>query len=99
MDPNLSYNEQMIIESILDNPQYYVDFNVPWSLSFNYTVNYRRLGYAESQVTQSIRFNGDVSLSAKWKVTFNSGYDFVQKELTQTRLGLFRDLHCWEFKF
>jgi hypothetical protein len=98
-DPNLSYSEQVIIENILDNPQYYVDFNVPWSLSLTYTVNYRRVGFAQGEITQSMRFNGDISLSAKWKVTFASGYDFVKKELTQTRLGLFRDLHCWELNF
>lgn len=98
-DPNLSYHEQVLIENILDHPTYYVDFNVPWSLSLTYTVNFRRVGFAQGEVTQSLRFNGDVSLTRKWKLTYNSGYDFVKKELTQTRIGLFRDLHCWELNF
>ncbi len=98
-DPNLSYHEQILIENILDNPQYFVDFNVPWSLSITYTVNYRRRGHEQGEITQSMRFNGDLSLSPKWKLTYNSGYDFVKKELTTTRIGLFRDLHCWELNF
>ena len=98
-DPTLSYHEQILIENILDNPEYYVDFNVPWSLSLSYTVNFRSIGHAKGEITQSLRFNGDVSLTPKWKLTYNSGYDFVKKELTTTRIGLFRDLHCWELNF
>jgi len=98
-DPSLSYHEQVLIENILDNPEYYVDFNIPWSISLTYTVNYRQLGHAQGEVTQTLRFNGDVSLTKKWKLTYNSGYDFVKKDLTLTRIGLFRDLHCWELNF
>jgi hypothetical protein len=96
---SLSYHEEAIIQSLLDFPEQYVDFNIPWSLSFTYSLNYRKVGFKEGEVTQTIRFNGDLSLTPKWKVTFNSGYDIVKKEWTQTRLGIFRDMHCWELNF
>ncbi len=99
MDKSISYHEQVLIENILDNPQYYVDFNIPWSLSVSYTFNFRRIGFQQGDVTQTLRFNGDLSITPKWKITYTSGYDFKVKEFTQTRLGIFRDLHCWELNF
>ena len=80
----------------LSNPDYYVDFNIPWSLRFSYNVNFSQVGFAKGKVTQSLRFNGDLSLTEKWKVTFNSGYDFEQNKFTETRLNIVRDLHCWD---
>ncbi len=99
LDKSISYHEQVMIENILDNPQYYVDFNIPWSLNLTYTLNYRSIGFQDGEVTQTLRFNGDLSITPKWKVTYTSGYDFEMKDFTQTRLGIFRDLHCWELNF
>jgi len=44
-------------------------------------------------------FSGDVSLAPKWKVQFNSGFDFVNQEVTQTSIDIFRDLGCFDFQF
>ena len=43
-----------------------------------------------------MRAFGQLALTPKWDITFNSGYDFVAKELTQTSVGIYRDLGCWE---
>lgn len=84
------------LKFINKNPDLYVDFSVPWSLSFSYNFNYTKIGFAESQVIQALTFNGDLSLTEKWKMTYNSGYDFVSKSLTYTNLAITRDLHCWQ---
>ncbi len=81
---------------LLGNPDAYVDFSVPWSLRINYTLSYTKTGFRDPEIVQSIRFSGDFSLTEKWKVTFNSGYDFENNAFTQTNLGISRDLHCWE---
>ncbi|ELR72709.1 hypothetical protein C900_01088 [Fulvivirga imtechensis AK7] len=81
---------------LLGNPDSYVDFNIPWSLRINYNLSYTKRGFEESKITQTLRFSGDFSLTEKWKVTFNSGYDFEKKDVTVTTLGISRDLHCWE---
>ena len=80
---------------LLANPDAYVDFTIPWNMRLNYTFNYTREGYEEPTIVQSIRINGDVSLSDKWKIQYNTGYDIDKKEFTQTNLSLSRDLHCW----
>lgn len=83
-------------EYILKNPDMYVDFDIPWNLRINYTVDYNKPGYAKSVITQAIRFNGDLSVTEKWKVDFNSGFDFQSKKFTQSQFGIRRDLHCWQ---
>jgi len=95
----LSYQQELMIENILNNPQSYVDFNIPWGVNVSYSLNYRRVGFAEGKITQTLTFNGDLNLSPKWKLTYTSGYDFQAKEFTQTRITLNRDLHCWELNF
>lgn len=81
---------------LINNPEDYVDFNIPWSLRVNYTLSYSKTGFQPSNTTQGLSFNGDFSLSEKWKITYRSGYDFKNKEFTQTNLGIHRELHCWE---
>jgi len=87
---------QALLDDIAANPDNYVDFNIPWSLNLSYNVNIRNTGFQPADVTQTIRFNGDLSLTQKWKITYSSGYDFRRREFSITQLGIIRDLHCWE---
>lgn len=80
------------------NPDYYVDFNVPWKLNVGYNIRYSKEGL-ESNVTNAFNFSGDVNLTPKWKVGFRSGYDFEANDFTYTTIDIYRDLHCWEFDF
>jgi len=80
---------------LMANPDAYVDFNIPWNLRLNYSFTYSKLGYEKSKIIQTIRINGDVSLSEKWKIQYNTGYDLDKKEFTQTNISFTRDLHCW----
>jgi len=91
-------------QDILDYYDYYVDFDIPWSASVNYNLSYskswnnslqRRIG----KVTQTLGFNGQLNITPKWKVTVNSGWDFVSHQLSYTSVNVYRDLHCWEMSF
>lgn len=81
---------------LLQNPDAYVDFSIPWNLRISYNVDYSHQENRDPAITQAMRFNGDLSLTEKWKIVFNSGYDFQNKAITQTQLSLNRDLHCWQ---
>ena len=81
---------------LINNPEDYVDFNIPWSLRVNYNLSYTKTGFQPSNTTQGMSFSGDFSLSKKWKISYHSGYDFENKEFTQTNIGIHRELHCWE---
>lgn len=82
------------IEAINDVNQY-VDFNIPWSIRLDYNFRYSKPRF-ESTISQNMRISGDVSLTKKWKVSFSTGYDFANKEVTSSSFSIFRDLHCWE---
>jgi len=75
----------------------YVDFNIPWSLGFDYNFNYNRTK-EDPNIIQSLRVRGDLSLTPKWKIGFNSGYDFTAKKVSMTNINIYRDLHCWEMQ-
>lgn len=77
----------------------YVDFDIPWTLRVSYSWSYNKPGLEKSMM-HSVNFSGDFSLTKKWKVGFNSGYDIQANKLNPyTTLNFYRDLHCWEMSF
>lgn len=81
---------------MLKNPDLYIDFDIPWNLRINYNVDYSHTVNTDPRLTQTLRFDGDFSLTRQWKIQFTSGYDFQQNEITQTFITIARDLHCWQ---
>ena len=77
----------------------YVDWNVPWTFSFSYQFSMNRMGLAAAQQISGLTFQGDLSLTEKWKFSMSSGYDFKYSGLTYTNMSVHRDLHCWELNF
>ncbi len=82
-------------EFLIQNPDAYIDFEIPWSLNVSYNLSYTHAVDSDPNVIQTVSANGDLSLSEKWKITYSTGYHFESKEFTQTNLGISRDLHCW----
>ena len=74
------------------------NFIVPWNLNIYYTLNYLK-PYNESEIIQSINFDGNVDITKKWRIKFQSGFDIKNKDFTFTKIDLYRDLHCWEMIF
>ncbi|MEY2704764.1 MAG: hypothetical protein RL407_826 [Bacteroidota bacterium] len=84
------------INRIVADPSQYIDWDIPWNLTVGYNLAYAKQINNSTNVTQAINLNGDLSLSEKWKINFNTGYNFDQKQITQTMIGIARDLHCWQ---
>lgn len=84
------------VEAIINNPDLYIDFNVPWNLRVVYNIRWSRQGFEEPNINQTLNFNGDINFTENWKVGFTSGYDIEQKVFTQTSFSIFRNLHCWQ---
>ncbi len=75
----------------------YVDFKIPWSLSIDYTLNFRRgLGDNPNSVTNTMGVDGDLNLTDKWKVSYYASYDVIKQQLASARFNIHRDLHCWD---
>ena len=94
------------MSEITENPDQYVDWDVPWSLNINYNVRYsnrnKYINYERSKeetLVQTLGFSGDISITPKWKIGFRSGYDFETGKLSYTSINIYRDLHCWQMRF
>ncbi|HWR75270.1 MAG TPA: putative LPS assembly protein LptD [Bacteroidales bacterium] len=86
----------------LDNREYdeygYARFDVPWSLRMAYNFSYRKPAF-KSDISQTMTLSGDLRLTPKMAINYSTGYDFGQHEITMSRIGISRDLHCWEMNF
>ena len=87
------------LAAISTNPNAFVDFTIPWNLTINYSLNYSKPNISPSSINNTLNFNGDVNVTQKWKIGFQSGYDFKTEKLSATSLSIYRDLHCWDLSF
>lgn len=81
---------------------YYMDPNVPWSLSLSYSYNYNRsYQYANEQLKvkhnhlQTLGISGQLKLSDKLNFNITTGVDLMKMKLTSTQLSATYDLHCF----
>ncbi len=72
---------------------------MPWNLNMSYTLQYSNAQRQDEISNNSLMFNGDIELSPKWNVGFNSSYDFRGKGMGDTRLNFQRDLDSWKMRF
>jgi hypothetical protein len=84
------------ITRVVNDPSQYIDWNIPWNLGFGYNIAYSKSQSGQTNITSAINVNGDVSISDKWKINFSGGFDFRTAQITQTMIGIARDLHCWQ---
>lgn len=102
IDPFMTPDEQQRqLQFARANPAEFTDFNIPWTLSLSYSLNFSRIlktdfsGY-ETQTYSSVNFNGDFSLTPKWKVGATGYYDFTHGGLQQLSTFITREMHCWQ---
>ncbi len=74
---------------------YYIN-SLPWSLNLRHSLTYSNNFQEQTISNNSLMASGNVSLTPKWKITVSSGYDFKNKGITFTNLGINRDLDSWD---
>ncbi|MFN3939803.1 MAG: putative LPS assembly protein LptD, partial [Chitinophagales bacterium] len=87
---------------VWDNPQYYIDFNIPWQFNINYNLQVTNIsinGGDSLITTQTFNLSGDMNFTPNWKIALSTGYDFELLKFTYTSIDIYRDLHCWEMGF
>ncbi len=79
------------------------NYSIPWILNLAYNVNYNQQSalsggvYVDTfKLVHTLNAYGNISLNDKWKIDYNLNYDFITNKVPSLRLGLWRDLHCWE---
>lgn len=96
---NLRKTEQATLD-----PDGYLAFKLPWSVSLSYSysiredrskdINIKTMRYPYS-LTHSLNVSGNLKIGSRWNMTYSTGYDFTQKELSYTTMNITRDLHCF----
>lgn len=93
---NMDSNQAQRLAAINADPAAYIDFNIPWNISINYSYTYNN-NIINSSTSNTIMVSGDVSLTQKWKIQYNSSYDIKARQLSSaTSFAIYRDLHCWD---
>ena len=85
---------------------YYMDPEVPWSVSLNYSYSYSRSYQYANEVrstihnhTQTLGVNAQLRLTKDLNFSLNSGFDLTKMKLTTTQLSASYDLHCFQISF
>lgn len=82
----------------------YMEWSIPWSLSFNYSVNYgygafnkQKMDY-DGRITQNLSFNGNIRPTAAWNFGFSASYNFDTRKLAYMNCNVSRDMHCFTMR-
>lgn len=102
VDPFMTPDEQQRqLQYARSNPAEFTDFNIPWNLTLSYSYNFSRTikrDYSgwETQSSSNLSFNGDFSLTEKWKLGGTGYYDVTRNTLNQLSAFITREMHCWQ---
>jgi hypothetical protein len=87
------------------NPEQFLDFEIPWKVTlshvFTMTANQNISDLSPDRYTQvqTLMFQGDVSFTKRWKLSTRTNFDVKEGKITNSRVSLNRDMHCWALSF
>lgn len=79
----------------------YAQWDCPWSLTLNYSVNY---GYGafnydkmhyDGRWTQNLSASGNIRPAKNWNFSFSASYNFDLHKIAYMNCSVSRDLHCF----
>ncbi|MDE6612595.1 MAG: LPS-assembly protein LptD, partial [Muribaculaceae bacterium] len=78
----------------------YAKWQVPWSLTLNYSVNYgygafnmQKMEY-DGRITQNLSLSGNLRPTPAWNFSFTASYNFGPHRLADMKCNISRALHC-----
>ena len=91
--------QQQKLAMINSDPGAYIDFNVPWNISFNYTFSYQN-ALTSTSIVNTMMISGSVGLTPGWQIQYSTNYDLRARQLgSATSFSIYRNLHCWNLSF
>ncbi|MEP5427770.1 MAG: LPS-assembly protein LptD, partial [Flavobacteriaceae bacterium] len=94
-EPHFKKDEEDATDSETSN----YSTKIPWDMRLTYVATYSNSNRQNEITNHSLMFSGNVQLSPKWEVGFNSGYDIKNKGFADTRLNFKRDLESFRLSF
>ena len=102
IDPFMTPDEQQRqLQYAKSNPAEFTDFNIPWTLTLSYSFQFSRYmkpDYSGFQINtySSLNFNGDFSITPKWKLGGTGYIDVAKRSIQQLSMFITREMHCWQ---
>lgn len=100
--PSARRNQQDEDDGIAVNDDGYMKWDVPWSLTMNYSVSYsygsfnkKKMEY-DGKITQNLSFSGNIRPTANWNFSLSASYNFDTHKIAYMNCNLSRDLHCFQ---
>ncbi|MFA7273073.1 MAG: putative LPS assembly protein LptD [Crocinitomicaceae bacterium] len=87
------------------HPEQMITFDIPWkatishNVSWNINQNKTSVNRDKSSLVQTIRLDGDISFTKRWKLAGSSSFDFKTAKVTYVQMNLVRNMHCWQLSF
>ena len=82
----------------------YARWQVPWSLTLNYSVNYgygafnkQKMEY-DGKITQNLSLSGNLRPTPAWNFSFTASYNFDTGRIAYMNCNISRDLHCFTMR-
>jgi hypothetical protein len=76
----------------------YAMIDLPWTMGLAYNFTYSKT-LTKPIITQQVTLNGTLRIATKTNINYVTGLDIARKQITMTRIGIARDLHCWNMSF
>jgi len=93
--------EQQEAAFISNNPADYVDFSIPWSINFGYSLRFSQSYLVankdfKTNINSDATFGGSLALTPKWQISMNGTYNFDTKKMGVLSMSVSREMHCWQ---
>ncbi|MGB3007874.1 MAG: putative LPS assembly protein LptD, partial [Chitinophagaceae bacterium] len=100
-DPALMGDQQRLLDYMQQNSSEFVDFNIPWQMTFGYSLSFSNrlkadLTGFEKDFVSNLNFSGSFNLTPKWNFSANGYYDFDTRKLQTFQMSINREMHCWQ---
>ncbi len=88
-------------ESVQNDADGYAPWECPWSLTFNYSVNYglgtfnyKKMDF-NGKFTQNLSVSGNIRPTKNWNFSMSCSYDFQAHKIAYMNCNISRDMHCF----
>lgn len=102
---NISTNWNSDYEYFMLYPERILNFEIPWKVNISHIYEVRANTRIDSITperwlqTQTLRLDGDLSFTKRWKVSGYMNFDLKELRATNASFMLTRDMHCWALSF
>lgn len=87
------------------HPEYAINFNIPWKVNVSHVYSINANTSIDTSNTkrwnavQTLVLGIDVSFTKRWNLSTSTNVDLKELNITNTRITLSRNMHCWALAF